>query len=486
VSDKLLVYFSFAQEDRLQVRDLESKIRAAGFETWFDEKDLTAGSNWKDEIKQALPRSDVFVSCISTRSLSRPGFYDDEIALALELRDERPGFVIPVRLDSCELPAVYLDAHLTWVDVFEDAGVERLIRDLSRKTRQHRANPSALASSSKSPSKLIRILHLSDLHFRKDDDHKQLLNILDEDLEDTLDYIVVSGDLSDRCNEPGYHNAAEFLSELQTRRSVPQRRCILVPGNHDVQRDIGSFEVREKRESGDDAVKVIAGDLETTIYLVRKDKSYADRFGRFAAVHKAFTGRDYDLTDPSKQVCVVVSDEHRLQFLGLNSAWQIDQFRPKRASINSHALDERLKMLRHNPGYLGIAVWHHAITGNEKIPNDVFLGRLSQFGVRLCLHGDVHELRPDVVSPYSTSRIHVLGTGSFGAAANDRPEATPRMYNMIEVYDDHTGARVSTRQQSRSGMPFQAYATWSLPGQRDVRSGRYEFTLDPPASNRTA
>jgi hypothetical protein len=181
----------------------------------------------------------------------------------------------------------------------------------------------------------------------------------------------------------------------------------------------------------------------------------------------------------------VISDRHRLQFLGLNSAWQIDQFRPKRASVHPGALDDGLKSLRQNPGYLGIAVWHHAITGNDKIPNDVFLGRLSQFGVRLCLHGDVHELRPDVVSPYSTSRIHVVGTGSFGARANDRPEATPRMYNLIEVYDDLTRARVSTRQQSRPGMPFQAHATWSVPGQRDVRSGRFEFTLDPPAPSRT-
>jgi calcineurin-like phosphoesterase family protein len=315
-----------------------------------------------------------------------------------------------------------------------------------------------------------------------------LLNILDEDLDPDhdIDYLVVSGDLSDRCNETGYQNAAKFLSELRTRRSIPPACCILVPGNHDVQQDLGSFEIRREIDRRDDAVKVLAGDLETIIYLVRKDSSYADRFSRFATVHKTFTGRDYDLTDPDKQVCVVVSDQHRLQFLGLNSAWQIDQFRPKRASIHPGALESGLRSLRQKPGYLGIAVWHHAITGNDKILDDVFLGRLSQFGVRLCLHGDVHELRPDVVSPYSTSRIHVLGTGSFGAGANDRPETTPRMYNLIEVYDDQKRARVSTRQQSRPGVPFQAYATWSVPGQRDVRSGRYEFTLDPPAPSRAA
>jgi hypothetical protein len=487
VADKLRVYVSFAQEDRRRVRELESRLRAEGFETWFDEKDLTAGSDWREEVRQALPTCDAFLSCLSTRSVSRSGFYDEEIAIALDLRKNRPAFVIPVRLDECDLPAAYREADLTWVDVFDEAGVERLIRDLKKRAelRQHADDRVPFALSVADQSKVIRILHLSDLHFKKDDDHRQLLNILDEDLEDDIDYLVVSGDLADRCNAAGYQNAAEFLSELQTRRSIPQARCVLVPGNHDVLQDIDSFEIREKVDRGDDAIKVLAGNLETSLYLVRKAGSYADRFGRFAAVHKQFTGRDYDLTDPGKQVCVVVSDEHRLQFIGLNSAWQIDQFRPKRSSIHPDALDEGLKSLRRNPGYLGLAVWHHAITGNDKIPNDVFLGRLSQFGVRLCLHGDVHELRPDIVSPYDTNRIHVVGIGSFGAGASDRPEATPRMYNLIKIDDERTRAGVSTRQQSRPGMPFQTYATWSVPGQQDVRRGRYEFMLDPPAPRAT-
>ena len=347
MSDKLRVYISFAEEDRRQVRELESRLRAAGLETWFDEKDLTAGSDWMDEIKQALPRSDVFVSCISTRSVGRPGFYDEEIALALELRRDRPAFVIPVRLNECELPKPYRDAHLTWIDVFDDAGVERLIRDLKARAerRQLAGNVVRIAPSLAPASKPIHILHLSDLHFDSGDDHRQLLNILDEDLENDIDYLVVSGDLSHRCNETGYQHAAEFLGELQRRGSIDQKRCILVPGNHDVQRDIGSFEIREKAGESDDAVKALAGDLETSIYLVRKAGSYADRFAPFADVHRRFTGREYDLTGPDKQVCVVVSANHRLQFLELNSAWQIDQFRPKRASIHPDALDEGLKSL---------------------------------------------------------------------------------------------------------------------------------------------
>lgn len=494
MSDKLRLYISFANENRGQVRTLEARLRTEGFDTWFDEKDWLPGSDWKNVIDQVVPSCDFFISCVSTQSVRREGFYETELRKALGVKQSRLGFVVIVRLDNCELPEVYREAGSEPVDVFDDAGVERLIRVLkdlagSRRAQSVDQRVELIRTVPKSVSapKLIRILHLSDLHFKQGDDHKQMLSILDEDLPDTpVDYLVVSGDLSDRCNAPGYQMAAEFLCELQKLRSISPGRCILVPGNHDVQRDLGSFELRDKVDQKDDAIKALAGDLETTLYLVRKTGSYADRFRLFADVYKKFTGSDYDLTDPGRQFCIMISDAHRLQFLGLNSAWKIDQFRPKRATINDDALDEGLKKLRQKQGYLGIAVWHHAITGNDKIPDDAFLGRLSRFGVRLCLHGDVHELRPDIVSPYSEIPIHVVGVGSFGAGPSDRPESTPRMYNLIEINEDHTQASVSTRQQPRPGLPFRAYATWFVPGQKDIQSGRYTFKLAPPALGRAA
>lgn len=489
MAEKLKVYISFAEEDRSQVRGLESKLRKEGFDTWFDERDLTAGSDWREEIQTALPLSDVFLSCISTRSIRRRGFYDEEIAMALDLRKGRPGFVIPARLDECELPNSLAEAHLTWVDVFTSEGLERLVRDLRQRSESRKALSSekALIDSTPLPPKLapndfIRILHLTDLHFTGEVNHDQLLNILDDDLEDlAVDYLVVSGDLSDKCNAEGYEKAAKFLNELQSRKSIGKQNCILTPGNHDVQRSLDIFEIRDKTSKGDDAVPVLAGALDTKLHLVRKATSYADRFKLFADVHKDVTGKDFDVTDPAKQFCVEAFHQDQIIFLGLNSAWQIDQFRPKRSSIHIAALENGIRLLKQQSrGYLGIAVWHHAITGNDKIASDEFLGRLSRAGVRLCFHGDVHELRPDIVSPYSSARIHVLGAGSLAAAASDRPESTPRMYNLVEIHRDRTRARVSMRQQPKAGVQFQPYATWSVPGQRDVRSGRYEFALDGP------
>src|SRR6185312_15107906 len=108
----------------------------------------------------------------------------------------------------------------------------------------------------------------------------------------------------------------------------------------------------------------------------------------------------------------------------------------------SHALieaDEQVSAamqagrLTKNAGVLKIAVWHHPITGNEKIGDDAFVQRIRKAGFRLCLHGHVHEDRADVVSYMDPRKLHVIGAGSFGAAAKHRPESMPRLYNLLEI-----------------------------------------------------
>ncbi|HYH97053.1 hypothetical protein [Hyalangium sp.] len=96
--------------------------------------------------------------------------------------------------------------------------------------------------------------------------------------------------------------------------------------------------------------------------------------------------------------------------------------------------------------YLVISVWHHRITGNEKIQADAFLGRLLQADVRVCLHGHVHEDRADLVNYLDpVRRLHVVGAGSFGAPTHHGPESIPHLFKLLEVSqnlsDKHTGSR---------------------------------------------
>jgi hypothetical protein len=108
-----------------------------------------------------------------------------------------------------------------------------------------------------------------------------------------------------------------------------------------------------------------------------------------------------------------------------------------------------------------IAVWHHPVTGNEKIEDDAFLGRLRREDFKLCLHGHVHEDRADVIGYiHPTRKIYVAGTGSFDAPGPDRPEAIPRLYSVLEIQPDHRSIRVHTRCKRKDTGEWEGWAVW--------------------------
>ena len=76
------------------------------------------------------------------------------------------------------------------------------------------------------------------------------------------------------------------------------------------------------------------------------------------------------------------------------------------------------------------------------------VGHLTKAGVRLVLHGDVHEANP-AVNPFRWPRLTVLGAGAFGATWEARPESIPGLYQVIELRPGDGpggfGARVHTR-----------------------------------------
>jgi hypothetical protein len=109
--------------------------------------------------------------------------------------------------------------------------------------------------------------------------------------------------------------------------------------------------------------------------------------------------------------------------------------------------------------------------------DDAFLGRLQKAGVRLCLHGHVHEDRADLVGYlHPTRSMHVMGAGSFGAPGNDRPESVPRLYNVLEVSRDLSRVRVHTRCLKRQTGAWEGWAVWPGPSAGERRT-YYEVVL---------
>ena len=104
----MLVFISYAREDQKIATSIYNLLKSHGFSPWMDNSEILPGQNWELEIEQAIKRSNVFIACLSTKSVNKNGFVQFELKKALEVLDTFPEdrvFIIPIRLEpSCEIP----------------------------------------------------------------------------------------------------------------------------------------------------------------------------------------------------------------------------------------------------------------------------------------------------------------------------------------------------------------------------------------------
>lgn len=176
---------------------------------------------------------------------------------------------------------------------------------------------------------------------------------------------------------------------------------------------------------------------------MRNDDNYPDRFRNFSELlYHPLLQVPYPKRFEEQGIPYFFKEDG-VQFLALNSSWETDLLHCNRSSTHMGALarglakatEQKRTAVSRNRPILKIGVWHHPVTGNEKIVNDAFIEQLIALGFRLVLHGHVHEERDDQLR-YHYKKTYVAGAGSFGAPANDRPESTPRLYNLLEYDQD--------------------------------------------------
>jgi hypothetical protein len=83
--------------------------------------------------------------------------------------------------------------------------------------------------------------------------------------------------------------------------------------------------------------------------------------------------------------------------------------------------------------------------------------------VKICLHGDVHEMNRDLFRYWHKKKMHIIGAGSFCSPAEGRPESIPRLYNLLEIKRDLSSVRVHTRRQIKPDGPFEPSYMWPMP-----------------------
>ena len=114
------IFLAHASEDKNEVRELYRRLEAVGFHPWLDEIDLQPGQNWQIEIPKAIRESETFIACLSNQCVLKDGYVQKEFRLALSSYAEKPAgtiFLIPIRLDECQMPDLGTRGQLTQYSV---------------------------------------------------------------------------------------------------------------------------------------------------------------------------------------------------------------------------------------------------------------------------------------------------------------------------------------------------------------------------------
>ena len=97
--DNHQIFISYANADQARVLPLYEWLQSHGFNAWIDCKQLMPGQNWEFEIKRALDKSSVIMIFVSRNSVSKRGYVQRELKLALAKLSEKlidDIYIIPV------------------------------------------------------------------------------------------------------------------------------------------------------------------------------------------------------------------------------------------------------------------------------------------------------------------------------------------------------------------------------------------------------
>lgn len=107
--EKLIPFLSYAKSNKNAVREFAARLKSTGWiDPWYDEEDILPGQVWQDSVVHAVRHSHAVIIFLSRVAVASEGFFQKELALALDTAAEKPEgtiFIIPIRLNDCDVPA---------------------------------------------------------------------------------------------------------------------------------------------------------------------------------------------------------------------------------------------------------------------------------------------------------------------------------------------------------------------------------------------
>jgi hypothetical protein len=333
----------------------------------------------------------------------------------------------------------------------------------------------------------VKILHVSDLHITGKWKSLEEIWLAPAALlakERPFDFIIVSGDLSQRAGAEEYARLHTFaVDELLPllARPAERSRVVFVPGNHDtlwgatvadsVFRQLSLDEelarspelvartIREAREHPEATTRRFAlsrlghGEL----FEVDPAKRYVDRFTPVQGFLDGFYGgalgegghRPFDLLQaaPGHDWSAHAFPAENVIFIGLNSCatndrfWEGARFAPEAiAAAQKHVAT----LLASSPHATVVAVWHHGFASELGRPDRLAMGDLGMvynLGARVGFHGHSHVADGTELAMLD-GRMAVVATGSLAAGGAELPEGVGNQLSICELGRGRVDQRV--------------------------------------------
>lgn len=136
------VFISYAREDSAEADRLYRDLKKRGARAWIDKEEIRAGMHWKLAISKAIKNNRFFIPMFSSKSVSKVGYVNKELRYALDVLDnyrETDIYIIPVRLDNCEIPSERLEG-IHYADLFPDweAGVKQILKSMNIEIKEQK------------------------------------------------------------------------------------------------------------------------------------------------------------------------------------------------------------------------------------------------------------------------------------------------------------------------------------------------------------
>jgi 3',5'-cyclic AMP phosphodiesterase CpdA len=244
---------------------------------------------------------------------------------------------------------------------------------------------------------VIRILHISDLHFGRPAVPEQIESIEELIQRSKFDVVVISGDVSQRARAGEFLRARAFIRETER-----VSRTILVPGNHDVKWWRAPLGVGSREDIYDAYKMYVSAELEP---VLRVDGM------TFAGLNTAHGVGWHTLTWNIRDVGVV-GDVRRSQIERLREAF-----------AESPKDDLRAVVMHHNP-MKGELSKRHGLVNTRRA-----LGAFADLGVDIVFCGHDHQEAIHYVE--HTKRGTIISTA--GTVSNRSRGGRPSSLNIVSV-----------------------------------------------------